>query len=145
MEGIEAELLRQRDEEFLTPEQAQSVRADQIYRLFSSEFGARILGAQTLRREFKFSILTDAATYAPQAAGEQVMLQGVVDCFWIEDGGIVLVDFKTDRTPDGPAAKAAQYAPQLRAYAGALSRMYQLPVKEQILYFFDCGCAYHLE
>ena len=73
------------------------------------------------------------------------MLQGVVDCFWIEDGGIVLVDFKTDRTPDGPAAKAAQYAPQLHAYAGALSRMYRLPVKEQILYFFDCGCAYHLE
>ena len=145
MEGIEAELLRQRDEKFLTPEQAQSVRADQIYRLFSSEFGARILGAQTLRREFKFSILTDAAGYVPQAAGEQVMLQGVVDCFWIEDGGIVLVDFKTDRTPDGPAAKASQYAPQLHAYAGALSRMYQLPVKEQILYFFDCGCAYHLE
>ena len=73
------------------------------------------------------------------------MLQGVVDCFWLEPDGIVLVDFKTDKTPYGPEERAAHYAPQLRAYARALSRMYGLPVKEKILYFFSCDCAYRLE
>ena len=77
-----------------------------IERLFAAPFGARILQAEKLHREFKFSLLTDAVEFAPAAAGEQVMLQGVVDCFWEEADGIVLVDFKTDRTPDGPQACA---------------------------------------
>ena len=83
--------------------------------------------------------------FAPAAAGEQVMLQGVVDCFWEEADGIVLVDFKTDRTPDGPQACATRYCAQLNAYAKALTRIYGAPVKEKILYFFSCDCAYHLD
>lgn len=144
-EGIEAELARLVAAHFLSPEQAESVRQDEILALFSSPFGARILHAPELHREFKFSILTDAGEYDPAAKEEHVMLQGVVDCFWIEDGGIVLIDFKTDKTPYGPAERAAHYAPQLNAYAKALSRMYGLPVREKILYFFSCACAYVLE
>ena len=63
----------------------------------------------------------------------------------MEADGIVLVDFKTDKTPYGPAERAAYYAPQLNAYAKALERMYGCPVKEKVLYFFSCDCAYHLE
>ena len=37
--------------------------------------------------------------------------------------------------------KAARYAPQLRAYAQALSRIYDLPVRKTILYFFSAGRA----
>ncbi len=143
-EGVSEELARLAAEKFLTQEQAGSVDTEKIVRLFASPFGARILKAESLRREFKFSILTDAGDYVRDAAGEQVMLQGVVDCFWIEKDGIVLVDFKTDKTLYGPDERAAHYAPQLSAYAKALSRMYGLPVKEKILYFFSCDCAYQL-
>ena len=143
--GVTGELERLAAQKFLTPEQAGSVQTERIVRLFASPFGARILEAKTLRREFKFSILTDAGEYVRGAEGEQVMLQGVVDCFWLEPDGIVLVDFKTDKTPYGPEERAAHYAPQLRAYAKALSRMYGLPVREKILYFFSCDCAYRLE
>ena len=69
------------------------------------------------------------------------MLQGVVDCFWEEEGGLVIVDFKTDRIHGGPEKKAADYAPQLEAYAQALSRIFEKPVREKYLYFFDCGAA----
>ena len=144
-DGIEQELERLMREKFLTPEQAQSVEKVRIERLFAAPFGARILQAEKLHREFKFSLLTDAVEFAPAAAGEQVMLQGVVDCFWEEADGIVLVDFKTDRTPDGPQACAARYCAQLNAYANALTRIYGAPVKEKILYFFSCDCAYHLD
>ena len=58
------------------------------------------------------------------------MLQGVVDCFVIEPDGITILDFKTDRRPD-----PERYRPQLQAYGEALSRIYRMPVKAQILYF----------
>ena len=107
--------------------------------MFSSPRGKTLLSAKTLRREFKFSILTDAEAYSPEAAGEQVMLQGVVDCFWQEPDGIVILDFKTDYIDGDLQQKASRYAPQLRAYAQALSRIYQCPVKKTVLYFFSAG------
>ena len=57
---------------------------------------------------FKFSILTDAGAYDPAAAGEQVLLQGVVDCFWQEADGIVILDFKTDYLNGDLELKAAR-------------------------------------
>ena len=42
-------------------------------------------------------------------------------------------------------AKAARYAPQLAAYAAALSRIFERPVKETLIYFFDCDAAVHPE
>ena len=138
-EGIRQELVRMQAEKFLTPRQAEAVDAEKILALFSSELGNRILHADSLRREFKFSILADAAAYDPAAVGEQVMLQGVVDCFWQEPDGIVILDFKTDYIHGDLQQKAAHYAPQLRAYAQALSRIYQCPVKKTVLYFFSAG------
>ena len=139
--GIRQELRRLQDEKFLTPRQAGAVDEKKILQLFSSALGRRILNARSLRREFKFSILTDAAAYVPEAAGEQVMLQGVVDCFWQEPEGIVILDFKTDYIDGDLRQKAARYAPQLHAYADALSRIYEIPVKRSILYFFSAGEA----
>lgn len=138
-EGIRQELVRMQAEKFLTPRQAEAVDAEKLLALFSSELGNRILHADSLRREFKFSILADAAAYDPAAVGEQVMLQGVVDCFWQEPDGIVILDFKTDYIHGDLQQKAARYAPQLRAYAQALSRIYQCPVKKTVLYFFSAG------
>ena len=144
-EPLRAELARLQDEWFLTPRQAEAVDLAHVLRLFASPLGARILSARALRREFKFSILTDAADYDPAAAGEEVMLQGVVDCFWDEPEGLVILDFKTDRIHGDLDAKAARYAPQLATYAAALSSIFERPVKETLLYFFDCDAAVHPE
>ena len=89
-------------------------------------------------REFKFSILTPAERYYPEAAGERVLLQGVTDCCLFRDGGVSVVDFKTDRvSPGGEAAAGERYRPQLEAYAEALSRIFGCPVREKLLYFFS--------
>ena len=137
--GVRAELQRLQVQKFLTPRQAEAVDVQKILRLFSSPLGKTLLSAKTLRREFKFSILTDAEAYSPEAAGEQVMLQGVVDCFWQEPDGIVILDFKTDYIDGDLQRKAERYAPQLHAYAAALSRIFQTPVKKTILYFFSAN------
>ena len=59
--------------------------------------------------------------------------------FWQEPDGIVILDFKTDYIHGDLQQKAARYAPQLRAYAQALSRIYQCPAKKTVLYFFSAG------
>ena len=139
--GIEGELARLLEKRFLTKPQAEAVNRDWILRLFTGPFGARILGAQNVRREFKFSLLTDAGRYEPRAAGERILMQGVVDCFWEEADGLVLVDFKTDRIRDNLPEKTALYTPQLRAYAEALGKIFAKPVKNSYLYFFDADAA----
>ena len=136
-DGVAQELTRLTEDRFLRPEQAEAVDRQKILRLFSSDFGKRILRAENVRREFKFSVLEDAAKYEPNAHGETVMLQGVVDCFWQEEDGLVIVDFKTDRIVSSVYEKAELYRPQLTAYASALGAIYEAPVKECWLYFFD--------
>ena len=118
-----------------------NVRA--VWELFRSPLGKRILGAKTLRREFKFSLLWDAEELYGVCPGEKLLLQGVVDCFFEEEGEIVVVDYKTDflSSPQAAEEKARFYAGQLRAYARALERILRKPVKECVLYFLQAGLA----
>jgi len=141
MERLQEELNRLCQQAFLTREQADAVRLDQILAFFRSELGEWLQSRSNLKREFKFSILVDADAYYPEAAGEQTMLQGVVDCFVVEDDGITILDFKTDRVGDKAEERAVYYRPQLEAYSDALRRIYQMPVKQRILYFLDAGRA----
>lgn len=137
--GIIEELRRLQAQEFLTPEQTEAVEPEEILSLFRSEIGRQLLFSSDLRREFKFSILVDAGQLKLAAAGEQVMLQGVVDCFVCEADGITILDFKTDRIAGDLHQRAEYYRPQLEAYGDALSRIYGQPIKRKLLYFFTAG------
>ena len=70
-----------------------------------------------------------------------MLLQGVVDCWFVEeDGTITVVDFKTDQvSQDGADRRALEYRPQLDAYARALSQAAGLAVKRRCLWFFNIG------
>ena len=117
---------------------------DAIAALFASPLGQRLRQAQMLEREYKFSLLVPASDYYPQAAaGEELLLQGVVDCFFREaDGTVTVVDFKTDRvTADTVAQRAEHYRPQLEAYSRALAETTGLAVGRRILWFFALGQA----
>ncbi|MBR5093722.1 MAG: helicase-exonuclease AddAB subunit AddA [Oscillospiraceae bacterium] len=142
-EEILGEIRRLQEARSLSAREAQAVDAEAIRRLFASPLGRRILAAPKLRREFKFSLLCDAGDLFPEAAGagEQVLLQGVVDCFLEDEDGITVIDYKTDRVRSRAEAeeRARVYAPQLRAYAGALERICEKPVKERLLYFLNAG------
>ena len=69
---------------------------------------------------------------AGRFGGEELLVQGTIDCCFIEDGQWVLLDYKTDRTEDMDALRA-HYAPQLRLYALALQRITGMPVKQRTL------------
>ena len=82
--------------------------------------------------------MDDGSNFAPELAGEQILLQGVVDCAIVESDGITVIDFKTDYvTEDSLKETVDYYRPQVKAYADALERIYRKPVKKSLLYFFS--------
>ena len=86
-----------------------------------------------------------AALYDPAAEGEELMLQGVVDCAFRTKEGLVVVDFKTDRlAPGEEPQRAEEYRPQLEAYAQALERVMEEKVCRKVLYFFSTGATINL-
>jgi len=144
-EQLELEMKRLVEQERLTQEQADAVPREKLLRFFTSTLGQRVLHAENTVREFKFAILDDGALYADALAGEQVMLQGVADFCIIEDDGIVIIDFKSDRIEAGcETERAERYRGQIDAYSRALSKIFEMPVKERFLYFFATDNAFAL-
>lgn len=143
IEEIVGETARLEAEHFISPREASAVEPEAIFRLFSSELGKRLRGPGTLHREFKFSLLCDAGDIFGEGRGEEVLLQGVVDCCIENEDSLCIVDYKTDnvRTEEEIARRAALYASQLQAYSTALQRIFNKPVKECALYFIRPGQA----
>ena len=138
VQGVEAEIARLVEGEYLTAQQGRAVEPARIAAFFASPLGREVLAAPGLRREFKFSLLVPAKDYFPRAGeGEQVLLQGVVDCCFDTPAGIVVVDFKTDRVGEsGLAERTETYRPQLEAYSRALEAITGRPVCRRVLWFF---------
>ena len=137
LEGIRAEVQRLQEQGFVTAEQAQIVNCNAILNFFATDLGKKLRDGTPYLREFKFSILDDGSRYGEGLEGEQVLLQGVVDCALLEEAGITILDFKTDFvTEETLPAVVERYRPQVEVYADALSRIYEMPVAAEYLYFF---------
>ena len=87
----------------------------------------------------------DAADYFPEAAGEELLLQGVVDLWFEDEQGVTVVDFKSDRiAPGTEAEKAEEYRPQLTAYSKALQTILGVERVRTVLWFFKTAVAVEL-
>ncbi len=138
--AVQAEVHRLMEEGFLTEEQGNMVNCEAIAAFFASEIGTKLRSGVPYVREFKFSILDDGNHYGEGLQGEQVLLQGVVDCALLEDDGITVIDFKTDYVTEETLPRVVErYRPQVQTYGEALSRIYESPIKAQYLYFFHIG------
>ena len=139
--AVKAEISRLVDENYISKEQGDLVDCGKIAKFFSTDLGHKLRTGEQVLREFKFSILDDGEKYAAGLDGEQVLLQGVVDCALVEHDGITVIDFKTDRVTEETVDRVAMgYAEQVETYADALSRIYGLPIKAKLLYFFQLDC-----
>ena len=121
----------------ISQQHARLVDCPQIAAFFATDIGRRLRAGGQILREFKFSVLDDGTNYDPALSEEEILLQGVVDLALIEEDGITVVDFKTDRvTEETLDQRAVFYRSQVRAYAEALERIFQKNVKQALLYFF---------
>ena len=138
-ENIRLEVESLVEKRLLTQENADTVQVSKIHAFFQTPIGRKLRECRVVR-EFKFSILEDASRYQQGLTDEKVLLQGVVDCAILEDDGVTIVDFKTDRVTDRTLAELIlRYQEQVRAYARAVSRIFDRPIKASYLYFFHTG------
>ena len=91
-----------------------------------------------LFREQPFVISVKMREIRPEWTGEEtVLVQGIIDAYFLEGEEIVLVDYKTDRVEPGEEEKLINiYHSQLEDYARALERMLKKKVKECYIYSF---------
>ncbi len=135
--SVSWEIARLVEEGYLPKEQADLVDCGKLARFFDTDLGKKLRSGASCLREFKFSILDDGRHYGENLEGEQVLLQGVVDCALLEQDGITVIDFKTDYvTEDTLKTVTERYRPQVEVYGEALSRIYEQPTKGKYLYFF---------
>ena len=137
LEGVREEIRYLVANGFLSEEQGDLADCRMIAGFFDTELGRRLTAGAACLREFKFSLLDDGNNYGEGLSGEQVLLQGVIDCALLEPDGITVLDFKTDRvTEENLPEIVERYRLQVQTYARAVSRIYELPVKASYLYFF---------
>lgn len=139
-QSVRAQIEAMRAQRKLTEEQAKAADAYAIVRFLRSDLAARIRKSKQVEREYRFSLLRPVRDFSSLDADDSVLLQGVVDCFFEEDGELVVVDFKTDHVSRAQLDERAEhYRPQLEAYSMALTRVMGKKVKEKVLYFFSAG------
>ncbi len=142
-QGVHAERMRMAEKHILSKEQAEAIEEAKINAFFASAFYQTYMREQNIRREFKFSLLVPAAKFyekAGEAPEEEILLQGVIDCFIETKDGFVVLDFKTDRvSKKNVRLRAEEYRTQMEAYAFAVERIFGKPVIEKRLFFFACA------
>ena len=121
--------------------EAECIRISDIQSFVNGTLGQRMKVAALsglLFREQPFVISRSAAeideAWDPK---ERVLVQGIIDAYFLEGDEIVLVDYKTDRVRRGEEQKLVDlYHTQLEDYAQALHRMTGRRVKEKYIYSF---------
>jgi ATP-dependent helicase/nuclease subunit A len=123
-----------RERHILTDAEAAAVDPRRIAAFFRSGTGRRAMASEELHKEAPFVMRT-------QLDGRQVLVQGVIDCYFREGDSFVLVDYKSnyvDRSdPESSAKKLREkYIPQLELYKEALEGICGTKVSESYLYLF---------
>lgn len=143
--AIEAQIRGMVERELLTEREAASVEAERIARFFRSDIGSRVCASATVKREVPFNLeLKSTEVYAGLPGeiydGETILLQGVIDCYFEEKDGIVLIDYKTDFVPeDGGRSIRDKYRIQIEYYSRALELLTGRKVVEKYIYLFWNG------
>ena len=131
-ETLSAELVRLQEEGYLTEEERRAVHPNGILNFLHSDMGQRLMRSPCVRREWRFNLrLRDQ---------EDALLQGVIDCAFLEGKSWILLDYKTDRIQD-EGAFVERYRLQLKLYAEAVANITGQPVTETWLYSLKLGKA----
>ena len=106
---------------------------------FNSAVGQRLLNADEIKKEYEFSFLMKACELyddiSPEIADEKIVIQGKLDCAFVEKGNVVLIDYKSDSIDDADTFRRI-YTPQLDIYTRAIEECTDYKVTERYIYSF---------
>ena len=125
----------------MSPQEGECIYRRDILGFAESELGQRMKRAaqdKKLYREQPFVMKVDRKELDASWSGDEtVLVQGIIDAYFLEGEDIVLVDYKTDRIARGEENKLIErYKIQLEDYASALERMLHKKVKQKYIYSF---------
>ena len=134
LEDIKDNIHKMLMDEKITKQQYDCIKPEDIYKFTKSEVGklaARASSLGKLRREQPFVFDVDGQ-----------LVQGIIDMFIIEDDGITIVDYKTDRVRFGKVGideLKKRYKIQLDYYGKAVEQITGIKVKKKIIYAVNMG------
>jgi len=118
----------------LSREEAKLVYVPVLVAFCQSDIGRRMAESPELHREYPFTVLLAGGDPLPETeTGEQILIQGVIDCLFREDDAWILVDYKSDRLETADAFRS-RYAVQLALYKRAVEQITHRPVEETYIY-----------
>ncbi len=143
----ESEIRRLRDKGILSEAEAQAINREALKIFFSSSLFGRIDKSDLVMREKKFTVevpISEVYEGVEEFGDEMMMIQGIADCAFLEDGKLVVVDYKTDRL-DSEDSFREKYTSQVLIYKKALTMATGYEVKETLLYSFHLGKTIKVE
>lgn len=141
--NLKNEIERMADMGYISKEQADALDTERLHKFFSSNFAGRMFSSNKIHREIKVSSFVKANEIYDTEYEDAVLIQGIADCVFEEDDGLVLVDYKTDRIKDEEEL-LSRYEKQIMFYKNAVSKTLKKNVKSAVLYSFYLNkvCAY---
>ena len=140
---IESEIDRLCEKSFITSQQAVVLDRDKLKKFFDSDIAKRMLASDTVYRELKLSSFVPANELENTDRTELILVQGIADCIFEENGELVLVDYKTDFVKNKDELLNL-YKKQLQFYKNAAQKALKKRVKQSLLYSFALSeeCVY---
>ncbi len=140
---LENEIRRLVDLSYLSDIQAESLSREKLTAFFDGEFARRMFESDRIYREIKVASFVPANEIENTSYDDKILIQGIADCVFEENGELVLVDYKTDYVKSEEELLEL-YKKQIAFYKSAISKTLKKPVKEAMLYSFSLGkeCIY---
>jgi len=134
--------------ELLTEEEAKTVEIEKLITFYESNIGKRIINSSIVNRETPFILRKKASDVIDglDECNEDVLIQGIIDCYFEEDGEYILVDYKTDYIGEGSETSLIdKYKVQLLLYKEALEKITEKRVRDVFIYSFELGKEVRVE
>ncbi|WP_317854696.1 helicase-exonuclease AddAB subunit AddA [Chakrabartyella piscis] len=143
-ENLQAHAMELVEQGTLSVEEEKSLHYGEMMKFFKTDLAKDLQKAEIIERERPFAMLVPAnevyqdAKY--QDVTDEILINGIVDCYYILDGEVVLVDYKSDRLYK-EEEYLQRYQIQMELYALALGKGLGKPVSKAYIYSFALGKA----
>lgn len=130
--SVEECVRRLKKRRLLTDNEEKYICKEKIEKFIMSNVFLRMQKSKKLLREFSFNLPVKSETVYPSLEGETILIQGIADCIFEENGEYVIVDYKTDEYVS--PQRLDEYKKQIEIYARATEIITSSRVKEKIIY-----------
>ncbi|MDD2216190.1 MAG: helicase-exonuclease AddAB subunit AddA [Eubacteriales bacterium] len=123
------------EREIISPKEIQEINLSKVAQFFNSPIGKRARKAEEVFREVSFNLMKERD-------GEEIIVQGTIDCYFREGDRVVLLDYKSNYVIDeieSITSLVERYRPQMELYKEALEEIREVQVGEMYLFLFAIG------